>query len=167
MSSTTLLYIIFKSYCGLFEKNPLKLVPILSHTFHYGNWCGSHFFTLYVQTNPKIFWSSFVLLDELYLSSLGATFYLIWFTVKKFWKYTLPYILLWKLMLKSLFHTFGPYQAKNILMMFCRSRWALQSNCIFNLNSMVVSFLKIKLKQFCHIFPIHFLYIFYSKICYF
>ena len=76
--------------------------------------------------------------------------------VKDFWKGNFPYILLWKLMLKSYFHTFSPYRAKNILKQFCRSRWALKSWRTINLNSMVVSSWKIKLKQFCHTFPIHF-----------
>ena len=39
---------------------------------------------------------------------------------------------------------------------FCTSRWVLQSCCTFNLNSMVVSYWQIQLKQFCHTFSIHF-----------
>ena len=56
---------------------------------------------------------------------LKPTFFLICFMVKSFWNGTLPYILLWILMLKSLFHTLGPGLPKSIFMQHCRARWAL------------------------------------------
>ena len=65
---------------------------------------------------------------------LKPTFFLICFMVKSFWKWTLPYILLWKLMLKSLFHTLGPGLPKTILMEFCSGQWALSFSLIEQLS---------------------------------
>ena len=53
------------------------------------------------------------------------TFFLICLMVKSFRKGTLPYISLWKLMLKSLYHTLCPGLLKSIFRQLCVARWAL------------------------------------------
>ena len=75
---------------------------------------------------------------------LKPTFFLICFMVKRFWKGTLPYILLWILILKSLFHTLGPGLAKTILMQFCRARWALLFFLLKQLSIPYASWWKLK-----------------------
>ena len=58
--------------------------------------------------------------------SVKPTFKLICYMVKNFWKYSINYILLIELMLKSLFENLGPGLPKYILMQFCKAFRKLQ-----------------------------------------
>ena len=93
---------------------------------------------------PKFF-------DGIVYSSMSCIFdffkptcFLICFMVKSFWKCTLPYILLWKLMLKSLFHTLGPVLPKSIFMQLCGARWALLFYLLEQLSILYASWWKLE-----------------------
>ena len=74
---------------------------------------------------PKFFYGILYSSMSCILDLFKPTFFLISLMVKCFWKGTFSYILLWKLMLKSLYHTLGRGLPKSIFMQICGAQWAL------------------------------------------